>query len=168
MAARTRRTRGLTLIELVMVMVTVGLLVAVSSMYIREVIGLWNFASFRNEVVSQGRIAMMRMVREIRQVNNDTALLVAGGSRFKFNDTENNTIDYNFSNGNFTRNGYRMADGVSSLAFVYYDNQSRSLAAPLVNPQHTNIASVNITLGMSASGQSKTFNAKVYPWNFRK
>ena len=168
MAVRIKQPRGLTLIELVMVMVTIGLMVGVSSMYIREVIRLWNFVSFRNEVVSQGRMAMMRMVREIRQVNNDTAVLAANDSCFRFVDVNNQTIGYSVSGSGLRRNNNTLADGVSRLTFVYYDNQSQAIAAPLIAPQRTNIACVNMTLNLSSSGQSKSFNAKVYPWNFRK
>jgi len=167
MAVKVKRSRGLTLIELVLVMVTIGLMAGVASMYIREVIRLWNFVSFRNEVVSQGRMAMMRMVREIRQVNNDTSVLVANASCFRFIDVNNQTIGFSVSGGGLRRNNNTLADGVSNLTFAYYDNQSQALPAPLITPQHTDIACVNVTLSLSSSGQSKTFNAKVYPWNFR-
>ena len=56
----TQYFKGVTLIELIVVMMVVGILTAASSMYIKETVDLWRFLNFRSEVVSQGRMALMK------------------------------------------------------------------------------------------------------------
>lgn len=163
-SARKRRA-GVTLIELVLVMSTVAILVSLSSMYIREIVNLWNFVSFRNDVVSQGRMSMMRMVREMRQVNNVSAVLYSGPSRFRFIDTGNTTIEYSLSGAKLMRNANAMAGGVNNLSFVYYGNQSQELVSPKVSPQKTDITSIAVNMTLASGAQKKNFNTRVYPRN---
>lgn len=160
-----RKRRGVTLIELVLVISTVAVLVSLSSMYIREIFRLWDFVSFRNEVVAQGRTAMMRMAREMRQVNNQSCVLYANSTCLRFVDAANATVEYSLNGTDLMRNANVMAAGLSGLSFVYYDNQSQVIAAPKVSPQNTDIACVNATMGLQSGSQVKSFNIRVCPRN---
>lgn len=159
------RRSGVTLMELVLVMGVVAVLASLSSVYIREVINLWNFVSFRNEVVAQGRTAMMRMTREMRQVSNQSAVLSANATCFRFVTAGNDTIEYNLSGTYLMRNTNIMAAGVSKLGFVYYNNQSAALSSPKVSPQTTDIRSINATMELTSGKQSKSFTARIFPRN---
>jgi len=81
MTARTKKKEGVTLIELVMVIVAVGVIVGVATMYINEVVDLWSFMSFRTDVVNQARLSVARMSREMRQVKNATSVQAAEAHR---------------------------------------------------------------------------------------
>ncbi|MGE5308541.1 MAG: type II secretion system protein J [Deltaproteobacteria bacterium] len=162
---RKKASRGLTLIEFIMVISIMAVLFTLSAGYIREVINLWNYVSFQTEIVSQARLAMMRMAREIRQINNLTSVYYADASRLVFNDTDGNRIEYSRTGKDLRRNTNILAQGVDSFSFVYYDNASQAVAAPQVSPLKTDIASVNVTLGLSAGGQKKSFYMRVFPRN---
>lgn len=151
--------RGVTLIELVMVITIVGVLTGVSSMYIKETIDLWRFMTFRNELVSGGRLAIMRMMREIRQIKDNTSINAAETSRLQFVDMNTNSIDYQLTSGNLMRNTDILASGVNSLTFIYYDINNNLTTTP------ANIKRINITLQISSGGQTKTLNVQAYPRN---
>lgn len=160
-----KKTRGLTLIEIVITTAVVGIIVAVSSMYIVEVIRLWNFMFFRNEVVSQARISLMRMTREIRQVYNQSSILSAEISRFYFNINNTTSIDYNIVGNNLMRNNDTLATGITNLTFVYYNNTSTSGGIPTPVADTSQIYLINITLEVESGTQKKLLRAYVFPRN---
>jgi len=141
----------------------VGIIVAVSSMYIVEVIRLWDFMSFRNEVVSQDRMALMRMTREMRQVYNQSSILIATGTRFYFNINNTSAIDYNLNGTSLMRDANILATGITNLTFVYYNNTSGVIPTPVANTSQ--IYLINITLEVSSGTQRKLLRAYVFPRN---
>jgi prepilin-type N-terminal cleavage/methylation domain-containing protein len=161
----TEKTRGLTLIETVMTIAIVGILAGGSMFYIRQVIDLWDFISFRSEIVSQGRMALMRMSREIRQIRNSTSILNANSNRFRFGDVNDVIIDYYFSGSSLMRNSDTQASGVRRVVFTYYNQTSQEIAVPLVSPQNTDIRRVKILLEIFSGSQNKTVETQVWPRN---
>ncbi len=158
-------SKGLTIIELIMVITTVGILTAAASMYIKETINLWRFLSFRSEAVAQGRSALLRMEREIRQIKDDLSVYAAQPSRFRFDDISNASIDYQLSGSDLTRNAGVLASGVSNLTFTYYDNNNQAIINPDVSPNPTNICRIDINVTTQSGGQSKTLKTQIYPRN---
>lgn len=169
-----KNQKGVTIIELIMAIVIVGALVGGSAMYIKEIIGLWRFLSFRSEAVSQARIALVRISREIRQANS---INTAQSSRINFGaadlgeddvDLLDDTVEFYLNNSNELRRvfnsdnsgqGYVLASGVSGPIFVYYD------ADKAVTAQIDRIKMISITLTVTAATQSKTLRTLVYPRN---
>lgn len=157
-----------------MTIVIVGALVGGSAMYIKEIIGLWHFLSFRSDVVSQARGALVRISREIRQANS---INTAQSSRINFSaadlgaddaDTLNDTVEFYLNNSNELRRvfnndnsgqGYVLASGVSGPIFIYYD------AGKAITAQLDQIKMISITLTVNSGNQSKTLRTLVYPRN---
>ncbi|MBU1998244.1 MAG: prepilin-type N-terminal cleavage/methylation domain-containing protein [Candidatus Omnitrophica bacterium] len=162
---KKHRSKGLTLIELVMTMSIVGILVSASMLYIKQIIDLWDFMSFRNEIVAPGMMAITRMSREIRQINNSTSVLNANSTRFRFTDVNNVTTDYYFSSLNLMRNNDILASGVSNFTLTYYNLTNQPIANPLINPQATDIKRIKIRLNMFFGNQNKTLETQVFPRN---
>jgi len=174
MPKNKKNKKGVTIIELIMTIVIVGVLVGGSAMYIKEIIGLWRFLSFRSEAVSQARGALVRISREVRQAN---FINTAQSSRLNFDaadlgaddaDTADDAVEFYLNNSNELRRvfnndnsgqGYVLASGVSGLVFVYYD------AGKAVTAQSDEIKMISITLTVSAGTQSKTLRTLVYPRN---
>ncbi len=157
--------KGLTLIEIVITIVIVGILVGGSMFYLRQVIDLWEFMSFRNEIVSQGRMALMRMSRDIRQIGNTASVFNANSTRLRFKDVNNVTLDYYFSSPDLRRNNDTLANGINALVFTYYNQTNQQIAVPLVSPQATDIRRIKIRLNMFSGSQNKTFETQVFPRN---
>ena len=156
---------GVTLIELVMVIAIVGILAAMSSGYINQVISTWQTVSFRMETVSQMRIALDRMSRDMRQVKNSTSVLLAGANVFRFVAGDDTMVTYNISGTNVLRNNAVLAAGASRLGFTYYDAAGSLLVNPDVSPDKTDIRRITITLEIRSSVENKTMAVQVYPRN---
>jgi prepilin-type N-terminal cleavage/methylation domain-containing protein len=160
------RVKGLTLIEMVITIVIVGLLVGAVTFSIRDIFSLWDFWSFRTEIVSQGRIALMRMVREIRQINNDTSVLIADSSILQFNDTSGQTIEYRLNGTDIMRNSNVLANGTSSLRFTYFNETSVPLTPlPLDAENRSAIYLIGIDVTIVAGNQNRTLKTQVCPRN---
>jgi prepilin-type N-terminal cleavage/methylation domain-containing protein len=65
---RNLRRKAVTLIELIVVIIVAGMLAAGAASFIRSVIDAWRFESFRSDVVSLSRLALVRMTREVRDI----------------------------------------------------------------------------------------------------
>ena len=157
--------RGFTLIELIMVIIIVGVLTGISSLYIKETIDLWRFLTFRNEVISQERIALMRMSREIRQIKDAYSITSANAQQFQFTDSNSAPIGYLLSGSNLLRNADVLAERVSALTFTYYNKTNQIIATPQVAPNKTDIYLININMTVQSGTQSKTLKTQVYPRN---
>lgn len=170
---RLKREAGLTLIELIMVMVIVGSLAGISSMYIKETIDLWNFLSFRSEISSSQRMALIRMSREIRQIDSIT---LAESARLKFDAVEldgapgTTTIEFFRNAGNELRRvinnnnsgqGNILANAITDLSFTYYDANNQSLAVPVADTGE--IKRIAFSLTAASGSQSKTLKTQIFP-----
>lgn len=186
---KTHDAKGVTLIELVMVMVVVGILAGGLSLGIREATDLYQFLTFRNEIVSQGRMALMRMVREIRQMpSRDPTfepIQVADSNRLRFTaidldgDGNDDTIEFyrdagnnelrRIFNGPFP-GGDILASDVVNLNFCYYDKGKNPVCTPVCSctvssAQLPNIDIIEIHLQIQSGSQSITLRSQVYPRN---
>lgn len=168
----SRGGKGVTIIELVVVIVIVGVLVGVSSMYIKGVIDTWQFVSFRNDLASVGKMAIIRMDREIREIKDASSVYVAGSAQFRFHDTGGNDIQFQWVSdpdpsvkGSIMRNSDILVKGVESLTFSYYDKDNNLLASPAVNPSQTNIKRISVTFKILSGSQAKILSSQVFPRN---
>jgi len=106
------------------------------------------------------------MVREIRQVRNESTIFIADRSRIQFNDTDNQTIDYSLNGTNLTRNGNVLATGVTNLTFTYYNISNAVLVSmPLNQTNREAIFGIGLGLTMVSGDQNKTLATRVYPRN---
>jgi prepilin-type N-terminal cleavage/methylation domain-containing protein len=152
------KARGFTLIEVIMTLVLLSFMVWIGIAAMLSGIDTWSFFTQRKDVLSDGRMALDRMLREIRMIKEPTSVAVANSTTFGFTDIDDNTITYYIDSGtiNRTENGITngLLSNVSSLSFVYYDASDAVVAAPLVAPSATDIRRVRIaiTLSKGASG----------------
>lgn len=170
--------KAVTLIELIMVITIVGILTTVSSMYIKETIDLWRFLSFRSEAVAQGRMAVVRMNREIRQIRDSASIALADLSQLRFTslDLNGDNIDdilefYRQAANNELRRifnsspieGDILASGITNLRFTYYNAANTQLTTPVADT--TQIYRIAVEITIQSGTQSKTLRAQVYPRN---
>lgn len=174
----TQYAKAVTIIELIMAITIVGILATVSSLYIKETVDLWRFLSFRSEAVAQGRTALIRMDREIRQIKDPASIAIADLSQLRFTsldlsgDGNDDTVEFyrdaatnelrRIFNGNPAQ-GNALASGIANLAFTYYTAAGAALSAPVADT--TQIYRVAIEINIASGTQTKTLKAQVYPRN---
>lgn len=169
---RDSRRRSYTLIELIMVIVIVGTLTGVSSMYIKESIDLWKFLSFRNEVVSRARMALARMLREIRQTKDKVSIQAANQAQFQFDDINGNNITFQLTGSSLMRNSDVLADNVQSLKFCYYDINHSPACSPVCECNVSSgglqdICLVGIQIVTASGDQTKSLSSQIFLRNFQ-
>lgn len=179
---RVKREKGVTLIELIMGIVIVGTLVGISSVYIKQVMNLWNFLNFRNESSAQASTTLIRMAREIRQIADNTAVSAADSSSLEFTaidldndgnndvirfyrDAANNELRRVFNNNN-SGNGDILAGNISTLSFAYYGSNNAALSPlPLSSGNRSKIKRISARLTVQSGTQSKTLKTQIWPRN---
>lgn len=162
-----RRKRGFSLIELIMAIMILGIIAGVGAPLIIEVSEAWIFQTQRKELSESARIAMDRMIREIRRILDRASVITANSTTFQFIDIDNRNITFGISGTVLTRsvNGipYRLASNISSLSFTYYDSAGAVIATPTLNPAQTDIRRIAIDLTFSLGNQQLSFSSSVSP-----
>jgi type II secretory pathway pseudopilin PulG len=163
-----RKNSAFSIIELVMVIVLVSIIFAVTAPLMLSIASGWQLAQARNELSASAMVAMDRMIREIRQLKNNTSVITANSSTFSFVEINSNTVTYNVSGGHLMRTvgatASQLADYVSVLTFTYYNAAGTVITTPLVSPSATNITRMVIDLTF-LSGTSLSFESGVSPRN---
>jgi len=117
--------KGFTLIEVLFVIALVAILLAAITPYLRAFHVSWESADKRSEVVQNARVGMGKMLKELREADEFTAI---AGRSVSFNDVDGTSIVYAETNNYLTRNGEILAGmitGVNDLEFGYYDTTGK-------------------------------------------
>jgi len=152
----TTKQSGFTLIEVIMVMVILGVIAAMSSKMIAAGFNAALTSQNLNNANWQGRLAIERMVRDIRVVRSANDIVTRTASDFMFTDISGNSIEYKLSGGNLLRNTQILADGVNSLTFSYVDKNGNAVAG------NTDVHYVGITLKITQDNANYSLTSSVY------
>lgn len=112
--------KGFTMIELIMTIVIGGILSIMVGPIIVQGINSYFKSQEVTDIDAQGKLAMERMVREIRDIANpgtDISTMTASQLAFTSNGA---AVSYTLSGNQLRRNSNPLAAGVSSLAFSYF------------------------------------------------
>ncbi|MCX5717824.1 MAG: type II secretion system protein [Nitrospirae bacterium] len=164
-----RGKRGVTLIELVITMVLMGIVALVVANALSTGIKGNLTTDNRKEALDQARVAMERMRREIRNLNNSASVTTSSATQFCFTDTESTLIDYSYSNPNVTRDtgncaaggGATLSTNITSLSFVYLRADGTTDAA--FSAANTKL--IRITLTSTISSEAVQLQSEVWPRN---
>jgi prepilin-type N-terminal cleavage/methylation domain-containing protein len=175
MINKVRNQRGVTLIELIMVMVIIAIIAFVIGDSLRIGLRAYFAAEDRTEAIEKGRVALERIERETRNavlIDNSTA----GASQLCFNDMYARTVSFIYAGTDITREEWTadislcpdggaaggeavLAGDISEFAF-YFVNGSGPQPTP---DSTTEMVLVNAT---SASGdESVKLQTQAYPVN---
>lgn len=133
---------GFTLLELVLVILVIGIVVAASSKPIMQ--GLNNFVVNKDfdTLDWQANMALEEMTRKIRTIPRSASITTATASQFTFVDNLNTTISYTLSGGNILENTNILTSNATSLAFTYYTR----LGASTLTASAIRFVKISITL----------------------
>ena len=165
-----RGNRGITLIELVITMVLMGIVAVVVANALSTGTKGNLVTDNRKESLDQARVAMERMIREIRNLRNSTSVTTSSSTQFCFTDTESTLIDYNYSNPNIIRDtGNCAAGGGATLAtniaatFSFAYIKANGAAEDPVQFSSVTTKRIRITIPCTISGETVTLQSEVWP-----
>ena len=162
--------KGFTLVELIIVITIIGIIAGTVGFILLSTVDAWMFKFNRADLLSDGRLALNRMVREIRQIKDLTSVTTATSSQFRFTNTGDVDIIYSLSSTDLNRTADAtanvLAQDVSSLGFAYYDSSGDTISTPTVSPSETDIRRVRINLTLTKSGENVYLQSESVPRNF--
>ena len=159
------KNKGFTLIELIIVIVILGIIVAIGAPLLLSVSDSLAFLVARTAIDQAADIALSRMTREMRRLKDDSSVNTATSSQFSFDDVNSNTISYSLSSTDLMRNSDILASDVQNLSFTYYDDSGSTISTPVVSPQETDIRSIEISCEFQSSGETLYYKSQVRPRN---
>lgn len=161
------RGAGFTLLELTMVIVLLAIIAGATVPLMFKIIDGWGIARQQNDISESARLAMDRMIREIRQIKDTNSITTAGADIFQFVDTNNNTVRFDLVSNTLRRSQagavYNLADNVTALSFTYYDGSDAVIASPTVSPSVTNIKRIVVSLTINSGGIQLVSQSGVSP-----
>jgi len=176
MMNNTLDRKGITLIELVMTMVLMGIVALVVANALSTGVTAFFTTDNRKESLDQGRIALDRMAKEIRNLRDSDDVNASSATQFCFTDTEGVQINYSYAGTNLRRatgnctagSGATLSANITSFSFDYI-RADGTVDASFVDTDPDNPATdtkkIRITLTSTASGESVSLETEVWPRN---
>ena len=168
---RFTNNRGVTLIELVIVMVLIGIIAFIAADAMSTGFKAFFITDNRKEALDQTRVAIERMRREIRNARSISDIGTATASEFCFINTEGTRIDFRYETPDIRRleaggacpggagTGDILSTNITAFKFTNPDGSDLTLAALTTNKR------VIITLTSTISGENVTLQTEVWPRN---
>ena len=156
--------RGITLLELVLVMVIVAMLAGLMSSMMLYEINTYTRITSRTERLQNAQRVLHLIARETRQIMAPDSIFYASADSFRFDILADIPISFNFMNNQILRNGRPMAKSVDSFIFAYFDDSGDPMANPVANL--ADIRTILLNLRTSINGRPFTVRVKVTPRNF--
>ncbi len=155
----------MTLLELIIVMVLIGIVsIFVTGLLFYE-INMYDILSNRTDKLQISRDAFRMISRDVRQIMAPDSITQAYQNSIQFDNIDDLTILYNFSNNQIFRNGDLLQNSVQDLEFKYFDSSGNQLTPPVTSPSQIRTIAIDLT---TAIGNNQSFNltTKIYPRNF--
>lgn len=160
-----RPSRGFSLVEMVAVIVILGVVGSIGAV----IMGKGFQAYFMGQDIAnsdwQGRLALERITRELRDVRAPADLTGSLGSpdnQLDFKDTAGNSITYSLSGTTLMRNAQPLADGITGLTFTYLRRDGVTSETATA----ANVYYITVQITVSAPNTNVTYRDTVKPRNF--
>jgi len=161
--------KSFTLIEAIIVIVIIGILGGIGVPLTFELVDSSQYSLYRRDLSESADVILKRMSREIRRLKDDTSVLIANSTTYRFIDIDNVTVQFQISGDQLNReyNGLTdsLAANISSFGFSYFDDTGGVLPAPLVNPLATDIRFVAANMTLSWGNNSISYITSIRPRN---
>ena len=163
--------KGVTLIELIIVIVFLSILIGFVSWVFIVGLRSWSFSKNRSDIRQDGNLALEKMVRELSQASSFT---IAQAEQVKFvadidSDGTNETVTFSVTDSNLNRT----VDGVTTvltpdaqtLGFLYRDLNDAVMTFPITGGDRVNIRVVIISLTLNKVDETVNLSSSAYARN---
>lgn len=167
-AIRNPKSKGFTLIEIVITIVLVSIIAGIAAMIIVQGVRVYSSEQSRSDAHYQARVTVERMAREIRLIRSQTAgdVPTMSAADMSFTDINNNQVWFQLNAGTVRRssdNGatwQTLANGVTALNFSYLQQDGVTAATALT------LWYVVIDMTDQQGSESLQVRTRVHPMNF--
>jgi prepilin-type N-terminal cleavage/methylation domain-containing protein len=151
-----KQQKGFTIIELIIVIVLIGIIIAGSSNLLFQ--GFRSFVSTRDilEENRQSTVVLENMVRTLRSIRSPSNINSANSTSIAFETTDGETNTYSLNGSIIEYNNIPLADNQEELELEYYDSNGTSTSNTSL------IRYITINLGSTKP------TITVFPWNLRE
>jgi len=168
MTETDRQDRGFTLVEIVITIVLVGILSGLAAMIILQGVKTYSEEQAHGSVQYQARLAMERMVREIRMIRSQGADIVTmTAANLQYTDVNGAVTGFNWSGlPTSTLNRWNgasndvLASGITAFSFDYWQQDGLTVA------NTTNVWFIDISLTAQQGADTLQLRSRVHPRNF--
>lgn len=180
----SRNERGVTLIEMILSVVLIGIIgIVAAEAFLYSTRSVLTGNAVR-EATQVNRLALDRMIREIRNVRDNRCVGFADDQKFRFVDSVNNTIEFSWGGTagdplTRTENAVTntLVDNVNSLVFKYYNHADPPVDITALPPTvcatpcsssctQTDIWIINIDLTTQSGTETMRLRSQVHPRSF--
>ena len=158
------RQPGFSLVELIVVIVVLGIVAGMGAMVMRD--GILGYMRGREITTSdwQGRLALERMTRELRDMAapnySNIAATSCNSATFAFSDIDAVPISYTQSTTTLLRNGLQLADNVTGLRFYCLQSDGQTFTTT-----PSAVYYITVSMIVSTANTSAAYRSTVKPRN---
>ncbi len=153
------RTRGFSLIELVITISILGIVAALSVTPVLESVKQYAEVSARLRLLDEGRLALDVMAREVRQIKSAADVTTFTDTVLLFNKTDGTNVRWEKNGSSLDRNTVSACGYVTAFDFDYLDGSGAAAATADA------IRLVEITLTLSDAGETVQLRTSAAPRN---
>lgn len=126
-----RKQSGFTLIEIVLVMILAGIVTVIASKIISTQLNSTYTNTILSEADAQVRIALDRMVRELRNAASSGSFTsYSNNTRVEFVNSDNETVRFRRAGSRIVRGSRALADNIQTMTIDYFDKNGSSVSPP--------------------------------------
>jgi prepilin-type N-terminal cleavage/methylation domain-containing protein len=158
------RQQGFSLVELIVVIVVLGIVAGMGAMVMRD--GILGYMRGREITTSdwQGRLAMERITRELRDIAapnySNIAATSCNSATFAFSDIDALPVSYTRSTTTLLRNGLQLADNVTGLRFYCLQSDGQTATTT-----PSAVYYITVSMIVSTANTSAAYRSTVKPRN---
>ena len=160
----TKNNAGMTLIEILLVIVIIGVLVGCLAPIIAGTVDAWMFNTERTAMLEEGRTSIFRMAREIRMIRGAPYITTADPTVLEFQDYYGNNVRLEQSGTDLLHNSNNMASGLKTtggLIFQYFDGND------IQTTVKANIRRIVVALTLENNSGALSLQNQVCPRNLQ-
>lgn len=156
---------GITIVELIIVMVVVAILMVGASQILQQ--GFRSFFLAKNIVNLNwhANLALERLGRDLRFTRLISDIHTATDGIITITNLQGKEITYRVMNKQLLRNNQFLANNVQSIDFDYYNTNAVQYFLPLSESQRLSIGYVKVTLNMQHGPLNFPVRTAFYLWN---
>ena len=163
-----KKNCGFTLIESVVAIAFLGLAMMLIYSVASLTVDLKEVSMTGEALQAEASEACYRFSRDTRTIKEDGGLLTADNTQVELVNQDYQTIRYWYdaNTNSLMRNNSILAEGVTAVAFRYYDENGSPVLNPTVGGSNqTNVRLFDMSITVTQNGKSVTLQAKARPRN---